>query len=446
MTLKGRCYLIPCPIQEPQDLFVQENSKVRDPSRQHHSKNKLEKLEAFWEASPGAVPPGYETQKGAELAFANYCAHEGETRGAIAKRLSQFVHAKERGDEYIQATADKAVKGAENSKKKVARKALAKAEELARFAFLAAIGTLKKSADKSIFERVADRERMGRALRVLFAHFRMQQEYRANVSGEVEYLAPWDKVAELSGVGSNYIGEAHKYLEDHGWITCTRPAVKWRGPKYPPPSPPWFKLGDVPEQIKRAFKDTPLYSRLLKLKFFTEGVSPQWLSTFRSLLIYGRSLTTTMKPVDTSEEKPASYGAIPPHRTFWVYRALLEATPEGFTLSDIQHLTAQSKATVWRHLTILAEMGLARRGERGWEAIVPGLEAAPTEEAAPAAQQAEPIPATYMKLLESVVQPMTPTRTLSPREKVQRDKKILGVGGYYNGADDEYEYVALATG
>jgi len=422
-------------------LFVQENSKVRDPSRQDHSENKLEKLEAFMRDTPGYVPAGYKTHKGAEMAFANYLAHEGASRGEIAKRLRQFVHAKERGDEYIQATADKAVKGAENSKKKVARKALAKAEELARFAFLAAIGTLKKSTGKDIFERVADRERMGRALRVLFAHLALQA-YRVHAAGRPGYFAPFDKVAELSGVGHDYVGEAQGYLEDQGWIKCTRPAVKWKGPDSNP-RPPLYELGNVPAQIRRVFSNSSLYSPLLKLKFFPDRVSPQELSSSFIYITLRRTLAPTVKP---KEATPAVYGDISPHRTFWTYRALLEATPEGFTLSDIQHLTAQSKATVWRHLTILAEMGLARRGERGWCAVIPCAAVELETQSQETEQQAEPIPATYMKLLESVVQPMMPTRKLSPREKLQRDKQILGVGGYYNGADDEFEYVALATG
>jgi len=391
-------------------------------------------------ASPGAVPAGYETHKGAEMAFANYLAHEGASRAEIAKRLHQLVHAKERGDEYIQATASKAVQGAENSKKKVARKALAKAEELARFAFLAAIGSLKKSADKSIFERVADRERMGRYLRVLFAHLALQA-YRVHAAGKPGYFAPFDKVAELSGVGHDYVGEAQEYLEDQGWIKCTRPAVKWKGPDSNP-QPPLYELGNVPAQIRRVFSNSSLYSPLLKLKFFPDRVSPQELSSSFIYILLRKTLTPTVKP---EEATPAVYGDISPHRTFWTLRALLEATPEGFTLSDIQHLTAQSKATVWRHLTILAGMGLARRGERGWCAVIP-CAAVELETQSQETEQAEPIPATYMKLLESVVQPMTPTRKLSPREKIQRDKQILGVGGYFNGADDEFEYVALATG
>jgi len=425
-------FLNPLPGAEQKDLFVQENSKVRDPARQAPPEKKFQEIEELLSAHPGAFLRRYDNQDHQDFGYCLSLFWAGFPEAQVRIKLEETsVNARGRLD-YVDKTVSNACIAYEKAEKPE-RKVLQLAEEMASAAIVA---SLKGGADAIVPPQdtpAKTRSLATLALKVMGAHLDIAA--LAERLGKKNYSAPTEVICRLAKVSARNVARINKILVEQGWL------IQVRAPIYHPINPVAgvYRLAGVPEKA-RGYRSSPIYSRLKMLHLGIQGSTYIFKEKGKDLI------TQTQHPESIISRYP-----LPSHPDFascpeawFLWRALL--WKPGLNANRLSKILKVHRATAGRMLKKLEAAGLVRRLNRVWEATVPGLVDAPVEAAAPAEQQAEPIPATYMKLLESVVQPMTPTRTLSAREKIQRDKQILGVGGYYNGADDEFEYVALATG
>jgi len=383
-------------------------------------------------ATPGGTPNGYKNRDHADFGYCLSLFWAGHSKEQVRSKLEKnSVNARGRS-EYVDRCVSNACIAFEKAEKPD-RKVLQQAEEMAAAAIVA---SWKGGADAIVPPQdtpAKTRSLATLALKVMGAH--LDIAVLAERLGKKNYSAPTEVICRLAKVSARNVARINKILVERGWLIQVRAQI------YHPINPVAgvYRLAGVPEKAQ-GYRSSPLNSRLKMLHMGIQGSTYRFKEKGKDLI------TQTQHPESIISRYP-----LPSHPDFascpeawFLWRALL--WKPGLNANRLSKILKVHRATAGRMLKKLAAAGLVKRLGKGWEAIVPGLEATPAEEAAPAAQQAEPIPATYMKLLESVVQPMTPTRTLSAREKIQHDKKILGVGGYYNGADDEFEYVALATG
>jgi len=367
-------------------LSTCENIKTRDSLRQAPPEKKSEKLERFMSATPGGTPNEYKNRDHADFGYCLSLFWASHSKEQVRSKLEKnSVNARGRS-EYVDRCVSNACIAYEKAEKPE-RKVLQLAEETASAAIVA---SWKGGADAIVPPQdtpARTRSLATQALKVMGAHLDIAA--LAERLGKKNYSAPTEVVCRLAKVSARNVARINKILVERGWL------IQVRAPIYHPINPVAgvYQLAGVPQKAQ-GYQSTLVNRRLEMLHLGNLVITEVDTKEGKDLI------TQTQHP-----ESIISRYLLPSHPYFdscpeawFLWRGLL-GMDHGLNANRLSKILKVHRATAGRMLKKLEAAGLVRQLNRGWEAIVPGLEAAPVEAAA-VTSQSERIPDNVDELID----------------------------------------------
>jgi len=473
------------PRPEQEDLFICENIKAHDPSRQAPPERIFQEIEELLSAHPGAFLSRYDNQDHQDFAYSLSLFWAGFPEAQVRIKLEETsVNARGRR-EYVDKTVSNA-RIAYGKAEKPKRDILKLAEEMA----VAAVGAAWKGGADAIVPPQATpaktRSLATQALKVLAAHLNIAA--LAERTGKKNYTAPTGVICKLAKVNGRNVAKINRILVDGGWLIQIKAPVYH--PKYGDAGV--YRLAGVPDKAQ-GYQSPTVNSRIEMLHL--------------GILVLTEVVTKKGKDWNPQTQHPESIISrylLPTHPCFdscpeawFLWRALL--WKPGLNANRLSKILKVHRATAGRMLKKLEAAGLVGRLNKGWQAIAPGVDAASVEathtvsEAAEVKENlsttgdipadSEPEPATReemeaavsefansfgkpsddtakyeqtpdspSELLAGMVSPrtQTPVRFISQREKLDRQqhelRKQILLGDYVTDDEEEFAYAGTATG